>query len=170
MTGSNSTTRKQTTTRINGKRIRLVTQNGKTVATPAPVEEWVLQAEAVRQLRAMPEYAADADAVSGQSFTLAADFNAGKRDATKAKATGVTAGECDVRIYGAAARLLLIEYKNAEGRLSTEQKDRHALLRVLGYTVEVIKAVTPDECAERSVALVRRWLTANDNGIGRIAA
>ena len=149
-------TRKQTTTRINGRRIRLVTVDGKTTARPAPIEEWRLQAEAVRRLRALPEF----EASDGNSFALAADFNAGKRDAAKAKATGVTAGETDLRIYGANGRLLLIEYKNAEGRLSGEQRDRHALLRSLGYRVEVIKSATPEECAAASVALVVGWLAA----------
>ncbi|TPJ86940.1 MULTISPECIES: VRR-NUC domain-containing protein [unclassified Mesorhizobium] len=163
MAKSSKSTRRQTTTRINGKRMRLVTQNGKTVVSDAPIEEWRLQAEAVRQLRAMPEYAASAEDATTASFTLAADFNAGKRDAAKAKATGVTAGETDLRVYGSAGRLLLVEYKNAEGRLSGDQKDRHALLRALGYRVEVIKASTPEECAVASVSLVRSWLAANDN-------
>lgn len=144
-------TRKQTTTRINGKRIRIVTVDGKTTAKPAPVPEWILQAAAVRALRGMPEFDA--------TFTLAADFNAGKRDAAKAKAAGITAGEPDVRIYGAGGRLLLIEYKNAEGRLSGEQVARHALLRSLGYRVEVIKAATPEECSAASVTAVRGWLS-----------
>jgi len=152
-------TRKQNTTRINGKRIRLVTKDGKTVATAAPIAEWELQAAAVRQLKAMPEF--------DKTFTLAADFAAGKRDATKAKATGITAGEPDVRIYGANARLLLIEYKNAEGRLSTEQKKRHALLRALGYTVIVIKSATPEECAAASLKAVRDWLTAKKEAGGQ---
>lgn len=158
-------TRKQTTTRIGGKRIRLVTVDGKTTAKPAPIEEWRLQAEAVRQLKALPEF----DQPDG--FTLAADFNAGKRDAAKAQATGVAAGEPDVRIYAAQGRLLLIEYKNAEGRLSVDrvvkgrkkvgQVSRHALLRSLGYRVEVIKAATPEECAAASVRLVRGWLAGD---------
>lgn len=158
-----TTTRRQTTVKVNGKRIRLVTQNGKTVASAAPVEEWRLQAGAVRQLKAMPEYVATADDVRPQTFTFAADFNAGKRDAAKAKATGVMAGETDLRVYGEGARLLLIEYKNAEGRLSADQVKRHALLRALGYRVEVIKAGTPEECAAASVAIVRGWLGANEN-------
>lgn len=162
---------KRTTTRINGQRIRLVTRDGVTVAKPAPVEEWRLQAEAVRQLRTLPEYCGEAidvtqNAVSGvAAFTLAADFNAGKRDAAKAKATGVTAGEADLRIYGAGGRLMLIEYKNAEGRLSADQVKRHALLRALGYRVEVIKATTPEECAAASVALVRGWLADNKSSV-----
>lgn len=171
------TTRRQTTVRIGGKRVRIVTQNGKTVASAAPIEEWRLQAEAVRQLKAMPEYAATAGGVRPGTFTFAADFNAGKRNATRAKATGVMAGEPDLRIYGYGARLLLIEYKNAEGELSVDkvvkgkkrvgQTTRHALLRALGYRVEVIKATTPEQCAAASVALVRGWVAAtvaaNDN-------
>lgn len=158
-----TTTTRRTTVRIGGKRIRLTTKDGVTVAKPAPIEEWRLQAEAVRRLSDMPECAATAAAVKPGTFTFAADFNAGKRDATKAKATGVKAGETDLRVYGYAARLLLIEYKNAEGRLSKDQVARHALLRALGYRVEVIKASTPEECASASVALVRGWLVGNEN-------
>lgn len=171
--GMTKPTRRQTTVRIGGKRMRIVTTAAGTTTKPAPVEEWRLQAEAVRQLKAMPEYAATADDVRPGTFTFAADFNAGKRNATRAKATGVTAGEPDLRIYGYDARLLLIEYKNAEGELSVDkvvkgkkrvgQTTRHALLRALGYRVEVIKATTPEECAAASVALVRGWVAANEN-------
>lgn len=165
------------TVRINGARVRLVTKDGKVTAKPAPALEWELQAESVRRLKAMPEYVAKAEDVRPGTFTLAADFNAGKRDAVKAQATGVMAGEPDLRVYAYGGRLLLIEYKNAEGSLSVDrvvkpkrgkpklrggQVERHALLRALGYRVETIKAVTPDECAAATVALVRGWLVAND--------
>jgi hypothetical protein len=160
------------TIRIAGQRVKLTTRNGKVTAKPAPVLEWELQAEAVRRLKAMPEYASDAAKVAPGTFTLAADFNAGKRDAVKASATGVMAGEPDLRIYGSGGRLLMIEYKNADGRLSVDrvrkgkkvvgQVSRHALLRALGYRIEVIKANTPTECADATVALVRGWLAAND--------
>lgn len=166
-------TRRQTTVRIGGKRMRIVTTAAGTTTKPAPVEEWRLQAAAVRALRATPEYAATADDVRPGTFTFAADFNAGKRNATRAKATGVMAGEPDIRVYGYGARLLLIEYKNAEGELSVDkvvkgkkrvgQTTRHALLRALGYRVEVIKATTPEECAAATVSLVRGWLAANEN-------
>lgn len=165
-------TRRQTTVRIGGKRVVVTTTaKGKTTVRDAAVPEWMLQAEAVRQLKAMPEYAATAESAKPGTFTFAADFNAGKRNATRAKATGVMAGEPDIRVYGYGARLLLIEYKNAEGELSVDkvvkgkkrvgQTTRHALLRALGYRVEVIKATTPEECAAASVALVRGWLAAN---------
>lgn len=169
-TSTRTTTRQVQTTRINGQKVRLVTSNGKVTISEAPTEEWRLQAEAVRQLRAMPEYTATASQASPASFTLAGDFNAGRRsrqESMKAKATGLVAGESDLRIYASQGRLLMLEYKNAEGRLSGEQRDRHALLRALGYTVEVIKATTPEECARASVSAVRGWLAApaavNDN-------
>lgn len=169
-TSTRTTARQVQTTRINGQKVRLVTSNGKVTITEAPAEEWRLQAEAVRQLRAMPEYAATAAQARAGSFTLAGDFNAGRRsrqESMKAKATGLVAGEADLRVYASGGRVLMLEYKNAEGRLSGEQKDRHALLRALGYTVEVIKAATPEECAQMSVATVRAWLAAsaavNDN-------
>lgn len=161
------------TVRINGVRTKITTRNGRVTARPAPVLEWELQAEAVRRLKAMPEYVTDAANVTAGTFTMAADFNAGKRDAVKASATGVMAGEPDLRVYASDGRLLLIEYKNAEGRLSVDrvrkgkkrvgQVSRHALLRALGYRVEVIQATTPEECAAATVALVRQWLARNDN-------
>lgn len=122
------------------------------------VPEWALQASAVRSLRALPEFDRD--------FTLAADMNAGKRgivQAVKDKATGLTPGECDLRVYLRYGRLCMIEYKTEKGRLSPAQKARHALLRGLGFTIEVLHASTEAEAAERTVALVRGWLAANDN-------
>lgn len=160
--------RKQTqTTTLNGQRVRLVTDNGKLTIQQAPAEEWMLQAAAVRALRAMPEYAKTAEHAGPGKFTMAGDFNAGRRgrqESVKAKATGLTAGEADLRVYGFGGRLLMLEYKNADGRLSADQNARHATLRALGFVLEVVKATTPDECATRSVGLVRAFLAANDNG------
>lgn len=161
------TTTQTQTTRMNGKRVRIITTTSasgtKVKVEDAPVLEWQLQAAAVRSLKAMPEYAGKAGA---GSFTLAADMNGdyrSKRAAVIAKATGIAAGDPDLRIYGAGGRMLFIEYKNAVGRLSVDQKDRHAILRGLGYRIEVIKAASEEEAAMASVALVRGWLAANDN-------
>lgn len=130
----------------------------------APDLEWVLQAAAVRALRAMPEFGAEwaprADG-SWPQFTLAGDFNAGRRsmrESVKAKATGLTPGEADVRVYIAGSRLCMIEYKAAKGRLSADQVTRHALLRGLGFEIEVVRASSEEEAAAATVALVRRWL------------
>lgn len=174
------TTTTQQTVTIGGKRIRLVTRDGKVTAKPAPVLEWLLQAAAVRSLRGLPEYARTACDARPGSFTLAGDFNAARRsmqESAKAKATGLTSGEHDLRLYlwPASARtggtLGLVEFKAANGRLSTEQRDRHALLAALGFTRQaVVRAVSEDDAAAQSVALVRGWLAdaptagaANDN-------
>ena len=86
-----------------------VTANGTKVITAklvaAPELEWRLQAAAVRRLRDMPTYCAtmpDGGALPRGAFTIAADFNAARRsaqEAVKAKATGIAAGEPDLRIY-----------------------------------------------------------------------
>jgi hypothetical protein len=153
------TTHKQTqTTTINGQRVRLVTSAGKVTVKPAPVLEYALQAAQVRALRAMPEY--------GRQFLLVGGMEAGKRgrqESVKAKATGLTAGHPDLTIFLPNGRCGLIENKGAEGRLSTEQKERHAALARIGHTVVVIRAASEAEAAERAVATVRGWLAGNDN-------
>lgn len=139
---------KQTTT-IDGKRVVLTRKAGKLTVKPAPVLEWQLQAAAIRALRRHPGF--------NRTFAMAGDFNAGRRgstEQTKAKATGLTPGEPDLRLYIATGRMLFIEYKTSTGRLSLEQRDRHVLLRALGFQVEVIKAATPEECVAETLALL----------------
>lgn len=161
------------TTRLNGKRVRIVTTTTaagtKVTVKAAPIEEWILQAAAVRALKAMPEYAGDAKRVAANdnaarpSFTIAGDMNGdyrSKRAAVKASATGIAAGDPDLRVYLPGGVLRLIEYKNAEGTFTASQKVRHPLLAALGHPVETLKVATEEEAAERSVALVRGWLAA----------
>ncbi|MGH8465097.1 MAG: hypothetical protein ACRER5_13180 [Pseudomonas sp.] len=117
------------------------------------MQEYEIQSEAVRRLRAMPEF--------NRTFTLAGDMAAGKRSrqgATIAKATGLVPGEPDLRLYLTGGRLCMIEFKAGRGSESTEQVDRIALLDTLGFTVVVVKAETADEGATRAVELVRGWL------------
>lgn len=151
------------TSRMRIKKKTITTSEGirvtTTTFTKAPVLEWCLQAAQVRALRSMPEY--------GVRFAIAGDFNAGRRSpqqSIQAKATGLTSGEHDLRIYLEGGRLGLIENKGEKGRLSPEQKDRHALLGRLGFNLQaVVKASTEEEAANAGVALVRKWLAANDN-------
>lgn len=168
------TKKKNQTTTIKGARVIITTSaSGKVTIKPAPVLEWELQAAAVRALKAMPEYAASADDATTGSFTIAADMNGdyrGKRAAVIAKATGIAAGDPDVRIYAAGGRLLLIEYKNAVGKLSADQVKRHALLAALGYTIETIKAASGDEAAAASVAVVRSWLDGDAQPASKAAS
>jgi hypothetical protein len=64
---------------------------------------------------------------------------------------GMQAGEPDLRFYLSRGRLILIELKADGGSVSKDQKDRHALLRSLGFVVHVVKAKTEAE----AIAAVR---------------
>lgn len=146
------------TVRIAGQRMRLTTRNGKVTAKPVGELEWKLQAAAVRALKTMPEYQ--------RQFLLAGDMASGKRGPKaqmQALATGLTPGEPDLRLYLPEGRIAFIEYKTSAGRLSPAQRQRHADMARLGHTVEVVAATTEDECADKTVALVRGWLAGNSN-------
>ncbi|MGB3042469.1 MAG: VRR-NUC domain-containing protein [Xanthobacteraceae bacterium] len=136
-----------------------LTNGTRVVRRTDAVPEWKLQAAQVRALRAMPEF--------GRRFTLAGDQNAARRGvqtATIAKATGMTPGEHDLRLYLEGGRLGLIENKTEKGRLSPEQRDRHALLYRLGFTYQtVIRATSEADAAAQAVAVVRGWLAGNEN-------
>ncbi|MCZ7855030.1 VRR-NUC domain-containing protein [Agrobacterium salinitolerans] len=161
------------TTRVNGKRVVIRTSAaGKVTIKDAPVLEWQLQAAAVRALKELPNYAKDADTVTVNSkagipsFTIAADMNGDYRSgnaAVKAEATGIAAGDPDLRVYLPNGVLRLIEYKGKLGRLTDSQKERHPLLEALGHPVVTVKVSTTDEAAEQSVSLVKGWLADNDN-------
>ena len=145
------------TTRMNGKRVRIVTRitaTGTSVkVTDAAPKEWEMQAAQVRALRAMPEY--------GKQFLLAGDQNSAKRGPRaqmEAAAAGMTPGEADLRIYLAGGQLRMIENKVGKGRLSPAQVDRHAALARLGHAIEVVRADTCAGAAVRAVELVRGWM------------
>ncbi len=139
-----------------GARVRL-SADGK--VTAAPELEWRLQAAAVTALRKMAGY--------GTLFTFAGDFNAGKRNAAKAKATGLTPGETDLRFYIKGGHMLLAELKAKETTVSADQVKRHKELTGLGFKVIVIRAVDSAEMAAKvcaAVAFELSWL-----GVGVVA-
>ena len=154
------------TTRLNGKRVRIVTTvtaNGtKVTVSDAPVLEIDLQVEAVKHLKRMPEYVADAKDVRPGTFTLAADQNGsgfrGRNAAVKLKAAGMAAGEPDIRLYFFGGTLRCLEMKGAEGSLTASQEKRFPLLRALGFQIDVVEASTPADAARQAVELVRGWL------------
>jgi hypothetical protein len=119
------------------------------------VPEWRLQAEAVAGLDALISqglpfaYAASLEGVIG---------NLNPYQARLAKATGVKRGEPDLRIYLPAGRLLMIELKGKDGRLSPDQKERIPVLQALGFAVQVIKAETPEAMREAVTAAVKAAL------------
>lgn len=120
--------------------MRLTSDGRTTTAKPAPELEWRLQAAAVSALRRLEGY--------DVTFTFAGDFAAGKRNATKAKATGLTPGEADLRVYLTGGRILHIELKAEKTPVSADQVKRHALLRSLGHRVEIVRAASSDEMAK----------------------
>lgn len=81
-----------------------------------------------------------------------------KGTAARAKAMGLTAGEPDLRIYWKPGRMGAIELKLAQGTLTASQKARHPVLVALGMPVVVIRAVTPQEAADKVEATVRAWV------------
>ncbi|TDH36322.1 VRR-NUC domain-containing protein [Pseudohoeflea suaedae] len=144
------------TTRIDGRRVKITTRNGKTMIAPADPLEWELQAAQVRRLKAMPEY--------GKRFLIAGDMNAGKRKATaqaQAVATGMAPGEPDLRVYLPQGRIGLIENKVGSAPLTASQKERHPSLAKLGHPVTVIRAKTEEDAADQAEAAVREWLSAS---------
>lgn len=145
--------------------------NGTVVTKTKLVEagplEWQVQAEAVRRCRALPGFGDEAG--PNVRFTLAGDFNAGRRgmqESVKAKATGIVAGEEDLRFYKMGGQAMLVEMKGPKTPVSKEQVKRHALHRHLGFRVEVVRGKTIEQGAADVVALVTEWLAepANDNG------
>ncbi|UYE95858.1 hypothetical protein KNLIENLN_00045 [Sinorhizobium phage NV1.1.1] len=154
------------TTKLEGKRVRIITITDEKgtrikVETP-PVLEIDLQIEAVKRLKRMPEYVADAKNVRPGTFTLAADQNGsgfrGRNAAVKLKAAGMAAGEPDVRLYFFGGILRCIEMKGEKGSLTDSQEKRFPLLRALGFQIDVIEATAQEEAADKAEALVRGWL------------
>lgn len=156
-----TTTAKPTrqTAKINGKRTIITTSaSGRVTTKPALPTEDQLQAAQVRRLRALPEY--------GRAFLLAADMNAGKRGPraqAMAIATGMTPGEPDLRIYLTDGRVRLIENKVGRAPLTGSQKERHPALARIGHHVEVVRAVTEEEAADKAEALVRGWIAVTED-------
>lgn len=145
----------RTTTRklANGTRVVLQAANDN-------IPEWRLQAAQVRRLRSMPEH--------GRLFLIAGDQNAARRGpqaAVQARATGMTPGEPDLRVYLPGGRVAFIENKTLKGRVSPEQKARHAAMAALGHTVVVVKAGTELDAADQAEALVRGWLAGNTDAV-----
>lgn len=96
-------------------------------------KEWQLQAYVVQEARRV-------------GYCIAGDMNQARRNgkqAALAKATGMLAGETDLRVYLPGGRICLIELKKNDGRLSEAQKEHHIWLKDLGYWPYVVYARTP---------------------------
>lgn len=99
------------------------------------IPEWRLQAEICASL--------EARIANGDPFLFAGSLEGVKlnpRVAQMAKATGMKAGEPDIRLYFANGRTVFVELKCADGKLGPDQKERIPILRGLGFTVHVVFA------------------------------
>lgn len=56
--------------------------------------------------------------------------------------TGGTLGDADFVIYGAGSRVLMIEFKDKETKISPTQKDRHAELAAVGIKVHIVREIS----------------------------
>ncbi len=67
-----------------------------------------------------------------------------RKNAGKAKACGLTAGEPDMRVYLSRGRVVFIELKKLVGGVvSKVQEEYHAALKELGHMVRVVYAASP---------------------------
>lgn len=117
------------------------------------IPEWKLQAAVIERLGALER--------AGLPISAAGDMAAGRRswaEINKAKATGLVAGEPDVRVYLPGGRICHIELKVGRAKPSDAQLARHERLAELGHTVIVLGAKTEAEAADRAEAFVREQL------------
>jgi hypothetical protein len=117
---------------------------------PKRVPEWRLQAAVVSEFHKWQD--------AGWPFEFAGDMGAGKRNGTRAKVTGLKAGEPDLRLFMAGGVLKMIELKAKGGSLSKEQKERHVKLRALGFEVRTVTAETSESAAKQCSDLLGNWL------------
>ena len=99
---------------------------------------------------------------AGLEFTWAADQNGmrtSKRQAIKAKMTGMRAGEADLRLYFKDGRIGHIELKTKNNYPSKVQKERHELLRSLGHDVRVVRASCPQDAVDQVLEIMDEWLS-----------
>jgi hypothetical protein len=118
-------------------------------ASGAPLKEWHLQASAVKWLRRYRQ--------AGWPIRVAGDMNSARRTLREqghAAATGINAGEPDVRVYLPAGKILLIEFKRSDGETSDEQDDAHVELRELGHDVVMLAPANEEEAAVQTAELV----------------
>jgi hypothetical protein len=109
----------------------------------------------------------------GWPLTCAGDMNAARRtkaEAAHAKATGLTAGEPDVRVYVYGGRIGLIELKRKRGVVSDAQAKRHKRLAELGHKVFVVKLGTETEARETAREIARALCPGWQPGYAPVAA
>jgi hypothetical protein len=121
---------------------------------PYRVPEWKLQAVVVSDWHKRID--------RGERFAFAGDMNGVSltpSQAGRAKLTGITSGEPDLRIFLSGGRLKMIEMKAEKGVLSKSQKERHELLRSLGFEIKVVKANSEESAIHQCGKLLDDWMS-----------
>ncbi len=111
--------------------------------------------------RAVASYLRQMEGITG-AFTFSHPANEGKRTPVQGamlKAAGLRPGEPDIVIYMRGNHTVFIELKNGSGVLSNSQRERHDVLRGLGYDVYVVKARSSAEAIMQVEAIL------NANGV-----
>lgn len=103
------------------------------------------------------------------AFTFTHPANEGKRSPIQGailKAAGLQAGEPDIILFLRGGQAAFIELKNGQGSLSLPQRQRHDVLRGLGFDVDVVKARSVPEAIGQVEAIMQRLEIVSN---GRIA-
>ena len=91
-------------------------------------------------------------------LTYAHSVNEGERtEAERYKLTsmGMKTGHPDLDVYLPGGRTAFFELKTRKGWVFPAQKLRHALLRLFGFEVHVVKARTASDCVEQIATILR---------------
>lgn len=104
--------------------------------------EWQLQAYVIQEARRI-------------GLLIAGDMNQGKRNPGRAKATGLLAGETDLRVYLTDGVMELIELKTSTGKLSANQKEHHERLMARGFRPHTVYAGSPAEAWRKVQGILR---------------
>lgn len=142
------------TTRSGGRRIVITTRMNKdgevkVKTEAAPPLEWRLQAAQITAMRRHRRF--------GSGFLYAGSMEAGKRGPKaqmEAVATGMVSGEPDVRLYFSGGKTIFVENKSGKGRLSKEQKERHADLLALAFDVHTVWADSEESASTQILQII----------------
>ena len=96
-------------------------------------------------------------ALRAAGIVHAADQNAARRskaEGARRKLAGMASGEPDLRIYMDGARLVLIELKTRDGKLTKSQQERIPLLKGLGFAVHIVHAKSPQDGVNQVMRII----------------
>jgi len=101
------------------------------------------------------------------AFTFTHPANEGKRSPMQGailKAAGMQTGEPDIILFLRGGSAAFIELKNGHGHVSIAQRQRHDVLRGLGFDVHVVKARSVPEAIGQVEGILRGLGVVGDYG------